>query len=410
MEGTGRAARYRDVFANGEFRALWLAELVSTAGDQIARVALSLLVFDRTRSAALAALTFALTMLPALFGPLLAGLADRYPRRNVMMTADITRAALMAIMAVPGVSLIALFALLFITQLLGSPSNAARGALLADVLSGDELTVGQSLRAVVGQISQVAGFAGGGFLVTLLTPYGALAANAVSFAASAALIMLGVRPRPAVGSGGEQMSLWTSTRRGARLVWADRQLRTLALMIWMIGLPVAAEGLVVPYLSALGHTPTPNPVDVGWLLAATPVGAIVGALIITRVPPEQRLRLIGPLAALSGLPLFICALEPDLVVSCVLFALSGVAASYMVVAPPAFIQRTPVVGRGQAIGLMSSGAIAAQGVAVALAGVLADGMGPAGTIAIAGLAAVLAGLGLSVAWRRSRLEEVGHAA
>ncbi|MFC0439812.1 MFS transporter [Kutzneria buriramensis] len=411
MEGTGRAARYRDVFANGEFRALWLAELISTAGDQVARVALSLLVFDRTRSAALAALTFALTMLPALFGPLLAGLADRYPRRTVMICADLCRATLMGIMAIPGVSLPSLFLLLFATQLLGSPSNAARGALLADVLAGDELTVGQSLRAVVGQISQVAGFAAGGFLVTLLTPYGALAVNAASFAASAALIFVGVRTRPAAGSAdGEQVSLWTSTHRGARLIWADSQLRTLALMIWMIGLPVAAEGLVVPYLSALAHTPTPDPVYVGWLLAATPVGAIVGALVITRMPPEQRLRLIGPLAALSGLPLFICALEPNLVVSCVLFALSGVAASYMVVAPPAFIQRTPVVGRGQAIGLMSSGAIAAQGIAVALAGVLADRLGPSATIAIAGLAAVVAGIGLTVAWRRSRLHEVGHAA
>ncbi|HEY0499585.1 MAG TPA: MFS transporter, partial [Kutzneria sp.] len=103
------------MFANGEFRALWLAELVSTAGDQVARVALSLLVFDRTRSAALAALTFALTMLPALFGPLLAGLADRYPRRNVMVTADLIRAVLMGIMAIPGVSLPPLFLLLFVT-------------------------------------------------------------------------------------------------------------------------------------------------------------------------------------------------------------------------------------------------------------------------------------------------------
>ncbi|WP_163570380.1 MFS transporter [Fodinicola feengrottensis] len=157
-----RAASYREVFANGEFRSLWLAELVSDAGDQVARVALSLLVFYQTKSAALTALAFALSFLPALFGPLLAGLADRYPRRRVMLTADLLRGSLMAAMAIPGVPLPVRFALLFLTQLAASPSNAARGALLADVLTGDQLTVGQGLRSIVGQIAQVGGFAVGG--------------------------------------------------------------------------------------------------------------------------------------------------------------------------------------------------------------------------------------------------------
>ena len=118
MEGTGRAARYRDVFANGEFRALWFAELVSSAGDQVARVALSVLVYVRTQSAALAAFTFALTFLPALLGPLLAGLADRYPRREVMIVCDLSRGALMAVMALPFAPLWVMFPLIFVAQLL----------------------------------------------------------------------------------------------------------------------------------------------------------------------------------------------------------------------------------------------------------------------------------------------------
>src|ERR1700689_2197493 len=69
---------YRDVFAVGEFRALWLAQLLSVAGDQLARVALTVLVYDRTRSALLAAVTYAASII-AVFagGVLLSGLADR---------------------------------------------------------------------------------------------------------------------------------------------------------------------------------------------------------------------------------------------------------------------------------------------------------------------------------------------
>ena len=48
-------ATFRDVFAVREFRALWFSEILSVAGDRLALVALTLLVYDRTRSPLLAA-------------------------------------------------------------------------------------------------------------------------------------------------------------------------------------------------------------------------------------------------------------------------------------------------------------------------------------------------------------------
>lgn len=83
----GRRAGFLEVLAVREFRALWAAELLSITGDQLARVGLAVLVFARTSSASLTALTYALTFLPALLGGvLLGGLADRFPRRGVMIT------------------------------------------------------------------------------------------------------------------------------------------------------------------------------------------------------------------------------------------------------------------------------------------------------------------------------------
>ncbi|NUS63040.1 MAG: MFS transporter, partial [Saccharothrix sp.] len=129
--GTG----FRAVFAVPEFRVLWSAAVLSTVGDQLARVALSVLVFQRTGSAAWTALTYALTMLPALVsGVLLTGLADRYPRRTVMVVADAVRAVLLAVMAVPGVPLPVVAALLVVAQLAEPPFAAAQGALLPSVL------------------------------------------------------------------------------------------------------------------------------------------------------------------------------------------------------------------------------------------------------------------------------------
>src|SRR6266566_7445616 len=109
---------FRDVFAVAEFRALWGAQLLSVAGDQLARVALTVLVYDRTRSALLAAITFVVSIVPTFVGGVtLAWLADRYPRRGVMIACDLARCALVLVMAIPGLPLGALVTLLFLVTL-----------------------------------------------------------------------------------------------------------------------------------------------------------------------------------------------------------------------------------------------------------------------------------------------------
>ena len=77
--------------------------MLSVAGDQLARVAITLLVFQRTGSALLAAITFAASIVPTFVGGVtLSGLADRLPRRQVMIACDLARVVLVAVMAIPG--------------------------------------------------------------------------------------------------------------------------------------------------------------------------------------------------------------------------------------------------------------------------------------------------------------------
>jgi len=105
---------YREVFAIGEFRALWSAQVLSFAGDQFAQVAIAILVYGRTQSPFLTALAYALTYLPPIAGgPLLSGLADLFPRRRVMIVCDLFRVGTVGLMAIPGLSLAALCILMF---------------------------------------------------------------------------------------------------------------------------------------------------------------------------------------------------------------------------------------------------------------------------------------------------------
>src|SRR2546423_15302069 len=95
-----RETTFGTVIGIAEFRVLWIAVTQSEIGDQLARVALSLLVFDATASAVLTALTYALTFLPPLVtGTFLAGLSDRLPRRTVMVVTGAACAGLGAVLA-----------------------------------------------------------------------------------------------------------------------------------------------------------------------------------------------------------------------------------------------------------------------------------------------------------------------
>ncbi|GAA1283134.1 MFS transporter [Pseudonocardia aurantiaca] len=399
------------VFRVREFRVVWTAELFSVAGDQLARVALAVLVYGRTGSAAWAAFTYALTFLPALLGGvLLAGLADSYRRREVMITSDLLRAALVALMAIPQMPLWALCGLLVTVVLLGAPHTAAQGALLPVILRGELYERGLAVRQITTQSAQLAGFASGGLLVAALTPSVALLANAVTFALSAVLVRAGVADRPRPGrsdgsqeSGQESHSASVGGLRGAVAgfaeIAADPRRRALVALAWLVGWYVVPEALAAPYADQLGA----GPAVVGLLMAADPLGSVLGAWLFVRyVPAETRARLVGLLAAAAGLPLLVSLFHPGVALTVVLWALSGaLATAYLLQTQASFVRATPDGSRGRAIGVAASGIVAAQGVAVLVGGLLADLWDPATAIAVAGAAGASMSLCGALAWHRA---------
>lgn len=402
------------VFRIREFRVVWTAELVSVVGDQLARVALAVLVYGRTGSAMWAAVTYALTFLPALVGGvLLAGLADRYRRREVMIAADLLRAVLMAVMAIPQMPTWALCVLLVAVVLLGAPHTSAQGALLPAMLQGELYERGLAVRQITSQSAQLAGFAGGGLLVAALTPATALLANAVSFVLSALLVRVGVadRPRPPRDEHGDDRG--TGDVRGLRRVLAgfgeiaaDPRRRALVVLAWLVGWYVTPESLAAPYASQLGA----GPAVIGLLMAADPLGSVFGAWLFVRfVPAQTRARLVGVLASAAGVPLLLCLFRPGVALTLVLWAVSGaLATAYLLQTQASFVRATPDGRRGTAIGVAASGIVAAQGVAILVGGLLADLWDPATAIAVAGLLGTVLSLFGAVAWHRANLEPLGR--
>jgi hypothetical protein len=395
---------FADVLRIREFRVLWIADAQSAVGDQIARVALSVLVFQQTASALLTALTYALTFLPAMLGGvLLSGLADRLPRRQVLVGCDVIRAVLMGGMAIPGVPIWLLCVLLVAAVLTEAPFMAAESSLMPIILEGEYYIVGTGLRTITNQVAQLAGFAGGGLVIALIGARAGLALDALTFALSAVLIMFSIKARPAAvaGSMGDDSvgpNFLSGVSSGLRLIFHDPKLRTLLGLAWLAGLYVVPEGVAAPY----AHDLDQGPIATGLLMAAMPAGTAIGTYVWVRfVPSGIRSRWMGPMAVGVGVPLALCVLHPNLAFSLILWTVAGMFFGYQVQVITEFVQSVPDQQRGQAIGIASSGLLAVQGCGILLGGIVASVWSVNGAVASAGLLGAALAVVLSWAWHRS---------
>ena len=369
-------------------------------------MALTVLVYQRTSSPLLSALTFAIGHLPWLLGgPFLSTIADRFPRHRVLIGADIGRAVVLAGMAIPGTPLPVLLGLLFLVSLCAPPFESARSALMADVLDGERYALATSLTTVTLQVAQVAGFLIGGALVAL-DPSLALAIDAATFAVSALWLSarLQRRPAPAAATG----SLWREAAEGLRFIGRTRRMIAIIAVLWVAALfGNAWEGIAAPLASQLGG----GSMAVGVLLAANPTGVVIGGLLLGRlVPAGRRERLVVPLVLLSLAPLLAGGLLVSVfgaswssftTLTALLFV-SGLGSSWLIPLNISFVQATPAALRGRAFGVAVSGLYGVQGLGALAAGLAAEGVAPSTVVALCGGVGMIAVAPALLAYRRTR--------
>jgi MFS family permease len=398
----------------GEFRALWVAQLTSVAGDQLARVALTVLVYARTGSAFLAAVTFVASVIPVFLGGItLAGLADRFPRRAVMIACDVSRCLLVLVMALVGMPVAVLVALLFVVTLIGAPFSAARAALYPEVLTGDRYVTGQAVTLTTSQFAQVLGFAVGGAVVGFLGTRVSLAADAATYAVSAAIVAAWVRHRPAPariapapeaksGERGRQdrtFGIKGSFRGAVLLVLGTPALRLPMFFGWLAAFYNVAEGVAAPLARSLSG----GDATVGILLAAQVLGESAGMLLFGRlVAPAARDRWTGPLAVAACAVLMLFAFPLPLGAALPVLGASGLFGAYQIAASAAFVKAVPAHARGAAFGLAQGGMSLGQGVVMIAAGAAAERFTPAEVIAVTGAAGAVCATAVAVAWARGR--------
>ena len=387
-------ARYRDVLGAAEFRAIFAANIVSMLGSVVAAVALTVLVYQQTRSPALAASVMALSFLPYLIGgALLGAAADRLPARRVLVACDLTSAALIGCMVIPGMPLPALLTLLFVVGLISPVYQGIRSAVLPEVLPpGPRYVLGRALMRMVAQSAQIIGYGVGGLLLTILSPRGALAADAVSFVASGLVLRFGTAARPGTparpGTAARRGSMARDSLAGLRNVFTHRPTRRILLFSWLLpACVVAPEALAAPYATHLGQPAR----AAGFLLMGLPIGTVAADIVAARLLTSRlQRRIIVPAALLCFAPLAAFAASPGLVLAVGLLAVAGLGSAWTAGIDGLLIETVPPDLRNRVLALAGAGLMFTQGAGFALWGLAGQYLPVTATIPLAATAGVVA--------------------
>jgi len=403
----GRAsATFREVLAVREFRGIVISQVASEAGDQIARVALALLVLAQTGSPLYAAATFAVAIIPSFLGGALLGpVADRFSRRTLMLGADLGRAAiimLLALVAVQGTPLWVLFGLLLVAELFTPLFDSARGATTPEVLGSVALVAtGAALSRALSLANQAVGLVLGGLIVQLTNPRVALAIDGFSFLVSYAVLVVFLMPRPSVLESTPSLPvLMRDLGRGFTLLMSDRSRRALVLLGWGMALPlVAPEAVALAYVDQQGAADTWG----GVLMAAVVIGAAVGAIAVGRRSPRDQLDLVLPLAMVMSLPLLVTGIEPPLWLLTLLWFASGAAQAFLVPVMAFTTLLTPNDQRGSVIGIASAGFALLTSVGYLVVGWVATITSPAFAVVVMAVIGLVVASASYVVWPAAHL-------
>jgi MFS family permease len=285
--GTTRPSLWR----HADFMKVWAAATVSLFGTSISQVAIPVIaVLVLHASPFEFALIATIEFLPWLLFTLPAGVwVDRLPRRRILIASDVGRAVMLLTIpvatALNGLTIYQLYVIGFLNGVLTVFFDVADQSYLPTVIERNQLVEGNSKLQLSSSSAQLLGQPAGGAVVALLTAPFAVILDAISYIASA-FLLLGIRrqePRVEAGTMGEKRpGMRAEIAEGLRYIFGNPMLSKIAgatgssnlfsnISFAVIPLYLLQEvGLSVPAYGALG----------GFYGG----GVLLGALVADRIP------------------------------------------------------------------------------------------------------------------------------
>ncbi|MFI6586843.1 MFS transporter [Embleya sp. NPDC050493] len=380
---------YRELFRAPEYTPLFATSSAQLAATNVGGLALGTLVYDRTGSPLLAALgMFGGSLAQVIGATALMSAADRLPPRAAMTVIGLIFAAGTAALAIPGLPLWAVFAIVLGEGAVAAVGGGVRYGLLNEILPREGFLLGRSVLNMSNGVLQIVGFSLGAVLVTVLSARGTLLVAAGLYLLAAIVARFGLARRAPRASGRPSVA---ETWRNNTVLWSVKPRRYIYLALWVPnGLIVGCESLFIPLA----------PDHAGLLFAFAALGMLAGDVLGGRfVPAPWRRRLGAPMSLLLATPYLLFAVHPPLPLALAVVAVASVGYSATLLFQERLMAMTPDELSGQALGLHSSGMVAMQGVGASIAGGIAQVTSPTTAITVLAGASIAVTLTLAAGLR-----------
>jgi MFS family permease len=383
------ARAFAATFRSRNLRRLQLAWVGSIIGTWSYMIALAIYVYARDGATAVAVLAAVRMFAIAVVSPFAATLADRHPRRLVMVSSDLIRATAMGIAAAAiaaGWSPWIVYVLVVVTSIAGTPFRPAQAALLPHLAgTPGELTAANVASSTLDSVGMFAGPAIGALVLGATNAETVFALNAASFVWSAALVVgirvsneaerTGTADKPEQGKQADGGML-----EGFRVIGRDRAVTGLV-AVYTAQTFVAGAFSVLIVVTALKLLAGGSS-EFGLLNATIGVGGLLGAAVA--IVLAERGRLVDDFvlgAILYGAPLALVGLAPHLAAAAIAFAIAGVGNSLVDISAMTLLQRgVPDAVLGRVIGVLEGVLIGSMGLGTLAAPVVLHILGTRATL------------------------------
>lgn len=309
--------------SNHNFRLFFAGQAISASGTWMQKIGQAWLVLELGGSGTMLGVAAALQHLPTLLmGPWGGLVADRIPKRGLIVVTQIVAGALALVLGVLTVTgVVELWMVLVLALLLGAADafdRPARKAFVMEMVGPDHITNAIALSSVVMNAARTVGPAIAGVLIASIGLAASFFVNALSYVAviiGLLLMRLGelLPPEPARRERGQIRAGLRHVRETPELLGPLVLMATAGIVAyeWIVTLPLLAR-------DAFGG----DAQTFGLLFSATGIGAVVGGLAVASSLPASSRALVTSALAFSGL-LVVVSLAPSLTVALVVLVLLG---------------------------------------------------------------------------------------